>query len=240
MSAPEVGGDLEPEALSVTPRTTLKRLPERGSYDRDVVDAILDEALICHLGFTGADGQPFVVPTICGRDGDTVYVHGSVASRMLRTLGKGASACLTVTLIDGIVAARSGFHSSMNYRSVMLLGTPRLVDDPAEKGRALDVIVDHVLPGRTAELRGPTEIELRQTVVLALPIEEGSAKVRTGGPKDDEADLDGDAWSGVLPLRTEVGTPVAADDLRAGIPLPASISGYHRPTGATPGTTNGR
>jgi nitroimidazol reductase NimA-like FMN-containing flavoprotein (pyridoxamine 5'-phosphate oxidase superfamily) len=228
----------EPEGLAVTPRTTLKRLPERGSYDRAVIDSILDEALICHLGFTGDDGQPFVVPTICGRDGDTVYVHGSVASRMLRTLGKGTSACLTVTLIDGIVVARSGFHSSMNYRSVMLLGTPRLVDDPAEKARALDVVVEHVLPGRTAELRGPTDVELRQTVVFALAIEEGSAKVRIGGPKDDEADLDGDAWAGELPLRTEVGEPVGAEDLRAGIPLPASISEYRRPTSATSGTTS--
>lgn len=229
----------EPETLATTPHTTLKRLPERGSYDRAVIDAILDEALICHLGFAGADGQPFVVPTICGRDGDTVYVHGSVASRMLRTLGKGASACLTVTLVDGIVAARSGFHSSMNYRSVMLLGTPRLVDDPAEKARALDVIVDHVIPGRTAELRPPTDLEARQTVVLALPIEEGSAKVRTGGPKDDEADLDGDAWAGVVPLRTVVADPEPADDLRPGIPLPPSIRGYRRPSASTPTAAGG-
>jgi uncharacterized protein len=223
----------ETAALAATSRTTLKRLPERGSYERTVIDAILDEALTCHLGFTGDDGQPFVVPTICGRDGDTVYVHGSVASRMLRTLGKGASACLTVTLLDGIVVARSGFHSSMNYRSVMLLGRPRLVDGPTEKARALDVIVDHVLPGRTAELRRPTEVELRQTVVLALPIEEGSAKVRTGGPEDDAADLDGDTWAGVLPLGLDVATPVPTDGLRGDIAVPASVRGYQRPAGAT-------
>jgi nitroimidazol reductase NimA-like FMN-containing flavoprotein (pyridoxamine 5'-phosphate oxidase superfamily) len=220
--------------LKVTPRTSLKRLPERGTYDRAVIDAILDEALICHLGFTGPDGQPFVVPTICGRDGDTVYVHGSVASRMLRTLGKSAAACLTVTLLDGIVVARSGFHSSMNYRSVMLLGTPQRVDDPAEKARALDVIVDHVLPGRVPELRPPTDLEMRQTVVLALPIEEGSAKVRTGGPVDDEADLDGDSWAGVLPLDVVSGFPVPADDLRPDIAVPNSVATYQRPGAITP------
>jgi nitroimidazol reductase NimA-like FMN-containing flavoprotein (pyridoxamine 5'-phosphate oxidase superfamily) len=216
-------GELDP-----TGRTTLKRLPERGTYDRSVIDAILDEAVICHLGFS-VDGQPFVLPTIHGRLGDTVYVHGSVASRMLRSLGKGAPACLTVTLLDGLVVARTGFHSSMNYRSVMLLGHPRKVEDPQERLRALDVVVDHVLPGRAAEMRRPSELELRQTVVLALPITEGSAKVRTGGPKDDPEDVDGDAWAGVLPLSLVPGEPVAADDLRPGIPVPPTVTGWGRP-----------
>jgi nitroimidazol reductase NimA-like FMN-containing flavoprotein (pyridoxamine 5'-phosphate oxidase superfamily) len=214
--------------IDPTPRTSLKRLPERGSYDRAVIDRILDEGMICHLGFVH-EGQPFVIPTIHGRDGDTVYLHGSVASRMLRTLGRGASACLTVTLLDAVVVARSGFHSSMNYRSVVVLGQPRLVDDPAEKIRALDVIVDHVIPGRTKELRAHTDLELRQTTVLALPITEASAKARTGGPGDDPADLDGDAWAGVLPLRLVPGDPIPADDLRPGIPVPPSVADYHRP-----------
>lgn len=216
------------EPLQPTDRTTLKRLPERGSYDRAVIDRILDEGIICHLGFVH-EGQPIVLPTIHGRDGDTVYLHGSVASRMLRTLGRGASACLTVTLLDAVVVARSGFHSSMNYRSVVVLGQPRLVDDAAEKLRALDVIVDHVIPGRTKELRSHTDLEVRQTTVLALPITEASAKVRTGGPNDDPADLNGDAWAGVLPLRLVPGEPVAADDLRPGIPVPPSVETYHRP-----------
>jgi nitroimidazol reductase NimA-like FMN-containing flavoprotein (pyridoxamine 5'-phosphate oxidase superfamily) len=218
------------EQFPPTDRTTLKRLPERGSYDRELIDAILDEGLICHLGFVH-EGQPFVVPTIHGRDGDTVYLHGSVASRMLRTLGRGAHAavCLTVTLLDGLVVARTGFHSSMNYRSVMLLGEPRQVDDPVEKLRALDVIVDHVVPGRTKELRDHTDVELRQTVVLALPIAEGSAKVRTGDPKDEDEDMAGDAWAGVIPLELRTGIPMAAGDLRPGIPVPPSVENYRRP-----------
>jgi nitroimidazol reductase NimA-like FMN-containing flavoprotein (pyridoxamine 5'-phosphate oxidase superfamily) len=216
------------ESLHPTDRTTLKRLPERGSYDRAVIDRILDEGMICHLGFVH-ESQPIVLPTIHGRDGDTVYLHGSVASRMLRTLGRGAAACLTVTLLDAIVVARSGFHSSMNYRSVVVLGQPRLVDDRAEKLRALDVIVDHVIPGRTKELRGHTDLEARQTAVLALPINEASAKVRTGGPNDDRDDLAGDAWAGILPLHLVPGVPVPADDLRPGIPVPPSLEAYHRP-----------
>ena len=228
MNSPSEPG-ARPEALEPTTRTTLKRLPERGEYDRAVIDRILDEAVICHLGFS-VDGQPFVLPTIHGRLGDTVYVHGSVASRMLRSLGAGAPACLTVTLLDGLVVARTGFHSSMNYRSVMLLGVPRKVTDPEERARALDVVVDHVLPGRVAEMRRPSDIELRQTVVLALPINEGSAKVRTGGPKDDPEDVEGDAWAGVLPLSLVPGEPIDAEDLKAGIPVPPSVTGWTRPT----------
>jgi hypothetical protein len=214
-------------SLSPTARTALKRLPDRGSYDRAVIDPILDEALTCHLGFVH-DGQPFVLPTICARVGDTVYVHGSVASRMLRSFTSGAKACLTVTLLDGIVVARTGFHSSMNYRSVMLLDTPRLVTDEAEKVRALDAIVDHVIPGRTAELRPNLDVELRQTHVLAFAISEGSAKVRTGGPKDDAEDLELNIWAGVIPLRITAGPPVDAPDLKAGVTPPGYVTEYRR------------
>lgn len=213
--------------LDPTGRTTLKRLPDRGSYDRAVIDPILDEALICHLGFVH-DGQPFVLPTIHARVDDTVYVHGSVASRMLRSFRDGVAACLTVTLVDGIVVARSGFHSSMNYRSVMLLGTPRLVDDETEKAMALDAVVEHIIPGRTTELRPNLDVETKQTHVLAFAISEGSAKVRTGGPKDDDEDLELDIWAGVIPLTMVPGSPIDAPDLRAGIDPPAYITGYRR------------
>lgn len=221
METPQPAPDAD--ALTPTGRTTLKRLPERGRFDRATVHAILDEALICHLGFVH-DGQPFVVPTIHARVGETVYVHGAVASRMLRTLAGGSQACLTATLVDGLVVARSGFHSSMNYRSVMILGVPRLVETDEEREAALDALVDHVVAGRSAEVRRPTRVELRQTSVLALDLTEGSAKVRTGGPIDDEADLDGPAWAGVVPLRlTTAGPPVPAVDLAAEVPMPPSV-----------------
>ena len=222
MATPE----MSPDPLPVTPRTTLKRLPERGRFDRATIDAILDEALTCHLGFLH-DGQPMVVPTIHARVGGDVFVHGAVASRMLRSIVDNP-VCLTVTLIDGLVVARSGFHSSMNYRSVMLLGTPRLVESDGEREQALDAIVDHVIPGRVADLRRPTRVELRQTQVLALPISEGSAKVRTGDPVDDEADLGGEAWAGVLPLRLTAGEPVPAQDLASGPAVPSYLAGYAR------------
>ena len=213
--------------LVITPRTTLKRLPERGRYERAEIDAILDEALTCHLGFVH-EGQPLVVPTIHARHGDEVLIHGSVASRMLRTLASGISVCLTVTIIDGLVVARSGFHSSMNYRSVMLMGVPRLLESDAERAAALDAIVEHVVPGRVAELRAPTRAELRQTNVFALPIHEGSAKVRTGGPQDDPEDIEGDAWAGVVPLRLVAGSPIDSDDLRCGIVVAPSAATYRR------------
>lgn len=222
MTAAVSATDLDP-----TGRTTLKRLPDRGSYDRTVIDPIVDEALICHLGFVH-DGQPFVLPTIHARVGDTVYVHGSVASRMLRSFRDGVAACSTVTLLDGIVAARSGFHSSMNYRSVLLLGTPRLVEDEAEKTMALDAVVEHVLPGRTAELRPNLDVETKQTHVLAFAIAEGSAKVRTGGPKDDDEDLGLDIWAGVIPLTMVAGQPLDAPDLKAGIAPPSYVTEYGR------------
>jgi len=200
--------------LEQTERTKVRRLPSRASYDRDAIYAILDEALICHAGFA-ADGQPFVIPTIHWRDGDTLYFHGSAASRMLRTLRGGAQACVTVTLLDGLVLARSAFHHSMNYRSVVVFGNAREVTDRQEKLRVLERLVEHIAPGRSAEVRGPSESELRQTLVLALPLTEASAKVRSGPPLDDVDDYKLRVWAGVIPLKLERGAPV--EDKRLGI-----------------------
>ena len=194
-----------------TPRTTVRRLPARGAYDRDTIDAILDEAYICHVGFIVPHengGQPFVIPTIHARVGDTLYFHGSAASRMLRSLRDGVDACVTVTLLDGLVLARSAFHHSMNYRSVVVLGKGREVVDRAEKLRALDAIVEHVVLGRSAIVRPPNESEIRQTMVIAMPLAEASAKVRTGPPIDDAPDYALDVWAGVIPIRLEKGEPI--------------------------------
>src|SRR5262245_4492944 len=202
--------------LDVTDRTTLRRLPERGSYDRDVVDAILDEGLVCHLGFVDG-GQPFVIPTTYARVDDVVYVHGSAASRTLRTLDRGVDVCLTVTLLDGLVLARSAFHHSMNYRCVVLMGRAEKVEDEAEKQRALAVIVDHVVPGRSEVARATTPAEARKTFVLRLAIDEGSAKVRTGDAIDDEDDLGLPVWAGQVPLRLVAGDPIPNQDLTSGL-----------------------
>jgi len=214
--------DLEP-----TPRTTLRRLPARGHFDRATVNAILDEALVCHVGFV-SDGQPFVIPTIHARVGDHVFVHGSAASRMLKTLQGGLPVCLTVTLVDGLVLARSAFHHSMNYRSVVVLGDAEAVTDNGEKWDALHAIVEHVAPGRWSEVREPSAKELAGTLVLRLPIEEAAAKVRTGPPLDDEEDYALECWAGVLPLRLTPGTPVPDPRMPEGRPLPASVTGYAR------------
>ena len=215
--------DLEP-----TPRTTLRRLPARGHFDRATVNAILDEALVCHVGFV-ADGQPFVIPTIHARVGDHVFVHGSAASRMLKTLQGGVPVCLTATLLDGLVLARSAFHHSMNYRSVVVLGDAAAVTEEGEKWDALHAIVEHVAPGRWSEGREPSPKELAGTLVLRLPIEEASAKVRTGPPLDDEEDYALECWAGVLPLRLTPGAPVPDPRMPEGRPLPASVTGYARP-----------
>jgi hypothetical protein len=215
--------DLEP-----TPRTTLRRLPARGHFDRATVNAILDEALVCHVGFV-SDGQPFVIPTIHARAGDHVFVHGSAASRMLKTLQGGVPVCLTATLLDGLVLARSAFHHSLNYRSVVVLGDAQAVTDEREKWDALHAIVEHVAPGRWSEVREPSAKELAATLVLRLPIEEASAKVRTGPPLDDEEDHALECWAGVLPLRLTPGAPVPDPRMPAGRPLPASVAGYARP-----------
>ena len=215
--------DLEP-----TPRTTLRRLPARGHFDRATVNAILDEALVCHVGFV-SDGQPFVIPTIHARAGDEVFVHGSAASRMLKTLQGGVPVCLTATLLDGLVLARSAFHHSMNYRSVVVLGDAQAVTDEREKWDALHAIVEHVAPGRWKEVREPSAKELAATLVLRLPIEEASAKVRTGPPLDDEEDYALECWAGVLPLRLTPAAPEPDPRMPAGRSLPPSVTGYARP-----------
>jgi nitroimidazol reductase NimA-like FMN-containing flavoprotein (pyridoxamine 5'-phosphate oxidase superfamily) len=210
-----------------TKHTQVKRLPKRGKYDRETVYAILDAAFVCHVGFC-VEGQPYVIPTNYGRSGDTVYLHGSAASRMLRALSEGVPVCVTVTLVDGLVLARSAFHHSVNYRSVVMLGTAQLVEDPAEKMEALRLFTEHVMKGRWDEVRWPTEQEMKATTVLALPLEEVSAKVRTGGPVDDEADYTLPVWAGVLPLEMVRKEPIADPQRKADQPLPAYIKNYSR------------
>jgi uncharacterized protein len=203
-----------------TPRTRVRRLPTRGAYDRPTIDAILDEALVAHLAFTGEEGQPYAIPTLHARVGDEVWVHGSAASRTLRTLGGGAPACLTVTLIDGLVLARAIFNHSMNYRSAIVLGEARAVTDPEDKRAALAAFAERIAPGRWADARPPTPQELKATSILALPLDEASAKVRAGPPVDDDADHALDVWAGVVPMRLARGEPVPDPALRSGIEVP--------------------
>jgi nitroimidazol reductase NimA-like FMN-containing flavoprotein (pyridoxamine 5'-phosphate oxidase superfamily) len=210
-----------------TPRTRVVREPQRAVYDREAVNKILDEAFLCHVGFT-VDGQPFVIPTSYGRDGDVLYIHGSAASRMLRNLDKGVSVCITVTLLDGLVLARSVFNHSMNYRSVVILGTATLVDDAAEKLAALRALSQHIIPGRWDDSRRPNEKELKATSVLRLPITEFSAKVRVGPPVDDEEDYSFPTWAGVIPLDVIVGSAIR--DERCEQELPAYLKNYSRKT----------
>jgi nitroimidazol reductase NimA-like FMN-containing flavoprotein (pyridoxamine 5'-phosphate oxidase superfamily) len=211
-------------ALPVTDRTRVRRLPKRGDYEVSTIEAIIDEALLCHVGFV-VDGAPVVIPTIHWRSGDQLYFHGSAASRMLRSLRDGVEACVTITLLDGLVLARSAFHHSMNYRSVVVFGTARVVEGE-EKLRALDDLVEHVVRGRSAEVRSPNEAELRQTLVLALPIAEASAKIRTGGPVDDEEDYSLPVWAGVLPMALTPGEPVVDAGVTA--PVPEYVAAYSR------------
>ena len=194
-----------PIAMQYTPtsRTTVRRLKKRAVYDKPAVHAILDEGFICHVGFV-VETQPYVIPTIYARHEETLYFHGAVASRTLRTVSTGIDVCLTVTLMDGLVLARSAFHHSMNYRSVVVLGNARLVEDADERMLALQVITDHAVPGRWDEVRGPNELELKQTSVLALALEEVSAKVRTGPPVDDDEDYSLPIWAGVIPIQAHV------------------------------------
>ena len=212
-------------------RAQVHRHPERGDYDRATIDQILDEALICHVAFNDGDGAPRCLPTIHARVGDTIYLHGSTAARAWKALRGGAEVCIVATIVDGLVMARSAFNHSMNYRSVVVFGTAREVTEEEELHTAATAITSHVAPGREHEARMPTADEYRQTLLLAVPLEEASAKVRTGPPKDDEPDHDLPIWAGVLPLVTSPGDPEAAPDLRDGIGVPPSVSGYHRPGG---------
>jgi uncharacterized protein len=210
-----------------TARTRVVREAHRGVYERAAAYEILDEGFICHVGFV-VDGQPFVIPTGYGRSGDNLYIHGSAASRMLRNLDKGVPVCITVTLLDGLVLARSIFNHSMNYRSVVVLGTAVAVLDAKEKLEALKLLSEHILPGRWAESRQPNERELKQTLVLRLPIEEFSAKVRRGPPIDDEEDYGFPTWAGVIPLEVVAGAPINDPKLDPKTPVPAYARAHSR------------
>lgn len=210
-----------------TERTTLKRLPKRAEYERDKVYEILDEGFICHVGFV-FDGHPYVIPTGYARVGDNLYIHGSSASRMLRTLKEAVDVCVTVTLMDGLVLARSAFHHSVNYRSVVILAKAVAVEDLAEKMEALRAFTEHIVPGRWDEVREPAEGELRATLVLSLPLVEASAKIRTGPPIDDEPDYEIPVWAGELPLHLTTGELVADPRLKAGAVVPRYLREYSR------------
>jgi len=214
-------------SFSQTERTTLKRLPARGSYDQKTVYQILDEAFICHVGFA-IDGQPYVIPTGYARIDDKLYIHGSSVSRMLRALEKGIKVCVTVTLIDGLVLARSAFHHSINYRSVVALGKAFAVENPDEKMMALRAFSEHVLAGRWDDVRTPNESELKATLVLCLPLDEVSAKVRVGPPVDDEEDYGMPVWAGVLPLSIDAAQLIDDPKLKAGIEKPSYLENYSR------------
>jgi uncharacterized protein len=210
-----------------TTRTRVVREPHRGVYDRETAYRILDEGFVCHVGFV-AEEQPYVIPTSYGRQGDNLYLHGSVASRLLRHMKEGSPICVTVTLLDGLVLARSVFNHSMNYRSVVVLGKATLVEDPQEKLEALRVLAEHIIPGRWADARQPNEREMKQTAVLRLPIEEFSAKIRTGPPIDDEEDYSFPTWAGVVPLRLTAGEPIDDAHPLAGQKVPEYARHYRR------------
>jgi nitroimidazol reductase NimA-like FMN-containing flavoprotein (pyridoxamine 5'-phosphate oxidase superfamily) len=211
--------------MNLTKRTELRRLPDRGSHDRETIDSILDAGFLAHVGFC-LDGQPFVIPTLYGRDGERLYLHGSAASRMLRELETGVAVCVTVTLVDGLVLSRSAFDHSMNYRSIVAFGTARKVVDPEQKVKSLRVISEHLIAGRWADVRGPSEKELKATMVLEFSIEEASSKVRSGPPLDDESDYGLPVWAGVLPLEIKSRPPIPDDKLVEGITLPDYVRRY--------------
>lgn len=212
-------------ARAPSQRTRVRRAPSRADYERAAIDAILDEGLVAHLGFA-VDGQPYVIPTLHARVGDTVYIHGSTASRAIRALTAGAPACLTVTLIDGVVLARSAFHHSMNYRSVVVLGQARLVSEPEDILVALRAFTEHIVPGRWDEVRPPSAQELKGTRVLAMTLDEASAKLRTGPPVDDAEDYALPVWAGEIPMRLAAAAPVADPRLRRAVPPTESVLGW--------------
>ncbi|HEY9626256.1 MAG TPA: pyridoxamine 5'-phosphate oxidase family protein [Coleofasciculaceae cyanobacterium] len=224
MSSLEAEIDL---TLPMTQRSQIRRLPQRGEYDRATIHQILDEGLICHVGFA-VETQPFVIPTAYGRVGDRLYIHGSPASRMLRTLKESVEVCVTVTLLDGLVLARSAFHHSMNYRSVVIFGAATIVQDAAEKLAALKAFTEHVVPGSWSTVRLPTPQEVAGTLVLSLPLTEASAKIRTGAPVDDEADYALPIWAGELPLRLVAQSPVPDPRLSPEIQPPSYVQHYTR------------
>lgn len=219
--------EISQERLTATQRSQIRRLPQRGEYECQVIYQILDEGLVCHVGFA-VDGQPFVIPTAYARVGDQLYIHGSPASRMLRSLQNGIEVCVTVTLLDGLVLARSAFHHSMNYRSVVIFGTATTVQDTDQKLEALRAFTEHVVLGRWAEVRPPSRQELQGTLVLSLPLTEASAKVRIGPPLDDEADYSLPVWAGVVPIELLAAAPIADPRLQHGITLPTYVHNYTR------------
>jgi uncharacterized protein len=210
------------EELRPTERTRVKRLPKRATYDRETINSILDEAMLCHVGFTYWD-QPYVIPTLHVRDGEHLYIHGSAASRMLNTAANELPVCVTVTLIDGLVLARSAFHHSVNYRSVVIIGNAARVDDREAKLGVLRALVEKIAPGRWAHTRTPNDKELAATMVLQLPITEASAKVRTGQPIDDEEDYALPHWAGIVPLRVDAGAPIVDPKMPAGAVTPEHV-----------------
>ncbi len=216
-------------AKPASDRVRLRRRRDRGSYDRETIDTILDEAIVAHLAIVMGDGQPIAIPTLHARSGDVVYCHGASAGRTMRRMAEGVPACLTVSLIDGLVLARSAMHHSANYRSAILLGRARPVEDPEEKRAAFEAIVERIVPGRWGEVRHPTAKEMRATSVVAIGIEEASAKVRTGPPIDDEADYQLDVWAGVIPLSMAVGAPLADPRLGEEIAVPEHVRSYRAP-----------
>lgn len=218
--------------LSTTDRTRVRRAPQRAAHDPDALYGVLDEGLICHVGFVH-DGAPVVIPTSYGRDGDVLYLHGSTGSRMMRHLATGAPVCVTVTLLDGLVLARSVMHHSMNYRSAVVFGSARPVTDADERWHAFEVIVDHLVPGRWTDARQPNRREVAATAIVAVELTEASVKLRTGPPIDDEIDLDAGTWAGVLPVTTAVGAPLADGHTPAGIDAPAYAVDYRRPVHRT-------
>ncbi|NER84953.1 MAG: pyridoxamine 5'-phosphate oxidase family protein [Leptolyngbya sp. SIO1D8] len=215
------------DTLQVTDRSQVRRRPRLGHHDRTIVNQILDEALVIHVGFV-VDGQPFVIPMNYGRDGDRLYIHGSTASRMLKSLEQGIDICVTATLLDGIVIARSLFHHAMNYRSVMLFGCATLIANEDEKMHALKVLSEQIIPGRWKQARTPTPQEVKGTTVLAFPIKEGSAKIRSGEPHDNAEDYALPIWAGQLPLKLTTGVPIPDPKLSSTIPLPENLATYRR------------
>jgi len=223
------------DAIRATERTRLKRLPKRGSYDRDLINRLLDTALVCHVGFAVA-GQPYVIPTLHVRIDDRLYIHGSAASRMLGTAAGGAPICVTVTHLDGLVMARAAFHHSVNYRSVVILGVATLVTGRAEKLAVMKGLIDHIAPGRWDHIRQPYDKELAATSVLSIPIVEASAKLRSGAPLDDEADYALPIWAGQIPLTTAALAPIADERLEPSIAIPAHVAEYRLPANRGGGT----